>query len=52
MDPRRFLILACLGLTLSGCAVFRHADPEPTRPGAAQPVLSLAATAEDRKSVV
>ena len=43
MDPRRLLILACLGLTLSGCAVFRHADPEPTRPCAAQPVLSLAA---------
>jgi len=46
MDPRRLLILACLGLTLSGCAVFRHADPDPALAAAASPVLSLAATPE------
>lgn len=31
MDPRRLLILACAGLGLSGCAVFRDARPvDPT----------------------
>jgi type IV secretion system protein TrbG len=48
MDPRRLLILTCLGLTLSGCAVFRHADPDPTLAVAASPVLPLAATPEPR----
>ena len=46
MDPRRLLILACLGLTLAGCAVFRHADPDPAIPVAAPPVFALAATGE------
>lgn len=46
MDPRRLLILACLGLTLSGCAVFRHADPDPKLAVTAPQVFSLAATAE------
>ena len=33
MDPRRFLILAGLGLSLSGCAVFgRIAGPPPVSP--------------------
>ncbi|MDI1280084.1 P-type conjugative transfer protein TrbG [Brevundimonas sp.] len=39
MDPRRLLILTALGLSLSGCAVFRH-DPAPAVPWSAQ----LAAT--------
>lgn len=30
MDPRRFLILACMGLGLSGCAVLRDGRPEAT----------------------
>ena len=33
MDPRRFLILAGLGLSLSGCAVFgRTSGPPPMSP--------------------
>ncbi|KDP95189.1 conjugal transfer protein TrbG [Brevundimonas sp. EAKA] len=45
MDPRRLLILACLGLTLSGCAVFRPARPDPTL-AVAPPVVSLAAASD------
>ena len=45
MDPRRLLILACLGLTLSGCAVFRQARPDPTL-AIAPPLVSLAAASE------
>ena len=30
MDPRRFLILACAGLTLSGCAMFRPQGAGPS----------------------
>ena len=33
MDPRRLLILTALGLSLSGCAMFRH-DPAPAVPWA------------------
>ena len=41
MDPRRFLILAGLGLSLSGCAVFgRTAGPPPISP---MPVLTAEA---------
>ncbi|WP_244304237.1 TrbG/VirB9 family P-type conjugative transfer protein [Brevundimonas mediterranea] len=43
MDPRRFLILAGLGLSLSGCAVFgRIAGPPPVSP---LPVFAAEATA-------
>mgnify|MGYP003635758218 CR=1 FL=1 len=37
MDPRRLLILTALGLSLSGCAVFRH-GPAPAVPWADQTV--------------
>jgi type IV secretion system protein VirB9 len=40
MDPRRLLILTALGLSLSGCAVFRH-DPAPAVPWAGQTAASV-----------
>ncbi|MDP2117280.1 MAG: TrbG/VirB9 family P-type conjugative transfer protein, partial [Brevundimonas sp.] len=40
MDPRRLLILTALGLSLSGCAVFRH-DPAPAAPWAGQTAATV-----------
>jgi len=40
MDPRRFLILAGMGLSLSGCAVFGRTAPPPVSP---LPVATLEA---------
>lgn len=40
MDPRRLLILTALGLSLSGCAVFRH-DRAPVAPWAGQTAATV-----------